>query len=56
MRVTDLQGKTIAISNQGLRQTGEHQHRVDVSSWLPGTYIITLIADRHQMSISVVKQ
>ena len=56
IRVTDLQGKTIAISNQGLRQTGEHQHRVDVSSWLPGTYIITLIAERHQMSISVVKQ
>jgi len=56
IRVTDLQGKNIAISNQGLRQTGEHQHRVAVSSWLPGTYIITLIADRHQMSISVVKQ
>jgi len=56
IRVTDMQGKTIAIDNQGFRQTGEHQHRVDVSSWLPGTYIITLIADRHQMSISVVKQ
>jgi hypothetical protein len=56
IRVTDMQGKTLAISNQGLRQTGEHQHRLDVSNWLPGTYVITLIADRYQVSMPVVKQ
>jgi len=56
IQVTDMQGKTIAIKSQGLRQTGEHQHRLDVGTWLSGTYIITLMADKYQISIPVVKQ
>jgi hypothetical protein len=56
IRVTDGQGRMITIDNQGFRQTGEHQYRLDVTSWLPGTYIITLIADRYRISIPVVKQ
>jgi uncharacterized lipoprotein YddW (UPF0748 family) len=56
IQVTDMQGKTIAIKNEGFRQTGEHQHRLDVGTWLSGTYIITVMAGRYQMSIPVVKQ
>ena len=56
IQVTDMQGKTIAIKNEGFRQTGEHQHRLDVGTWLSGTYIITVMAGRYQMSLPVVKQ